>query len=305
MPWLNHPKFVRVREEILQAVQKHEYRFRRTPNVIFLCGGIGSQPRDRLAEFLRKKHKEDTLLFYAEEVWIAISRYEELSALEMEAKLAALSDIVIIIVESPGTFAELGAFSLSNDLRKKLLPILDEKYRTGKSFVETGPVRWTDKDSDFRPAIWVDHKSILEAAVEIETRLDKILPTPVRVANLAASPKHLLFFICDLVAIFGPCPAAHVAYYVQRLLGGEQRSVPTLLGLATAMGLLKSFGTGGEVELFHRPLAHGNLPVFHYTKKHLGIPTLRAKVLSVMQTLDVATQALRGLKETYAAATDG
>jgi hypothetical protein len=87
MLWLNHPRFVRVREETLQAVQKHEYRFRRTPNVIFLCGGIGSRPRERLAEFLRKKDEEDTLLFYAEEVWIAISRSEELSALEMEAKL--------------------------------------------------------------------------------------------------------------------------------------------------------------------------------------------------------------------------
>ena len=73
MPWLNHPKFVRVREEVLQAVQKHEYRFRRTPNVIFLCGGIGSRARDRLAEFLRKTRKEDTLLFYAEKVWIAMS----------------------------------------------------------------------------------------------------------------------------------------------------------------------------------------------------------------------------------------
>src|SRR5437870_3249132 len=123
MPWLNHPKFVRVREEILQAVQKNEYRFRRTPNVIFLCGALNSQPRDRLAEFFRKTRKDDTLVFYAEEVWIAISKREELSALEMEAKLAALSDIVIIIVESPGTFAELGAFSLSNELRTKLLPI--------------------------------------------------------------------------------------------------------------------------------------------------------------------------------------
>jgi len=132
----------------------------------------------------------------------------------MEAKLAALSDIVVIIVESPGTFAELGGFSLSDDLRKKLLPILDVKYRTGQSFVETGPVRWTDKDSVFRPAIWVNHESILEGAAALEDRLNKILPRPVRIIDLAASLKHLLFFICDLVAVFGPCPSAHIAFYV-------------------------------------------------------------------------------------------
>ena len=81
----------------------------------------------------------------------------------MEAKLAALSDFVLI-VESPGTFAELGVFSLSDELRKKLLPILDIKYRSGQSFVETAPVRWTNRDSDLRPSIWVSHESILGAA---------------------------------------------------------------------------------------------------------------------------------------------
>jgi len=134
MLWLNHPKFVRVRDEILEAVRRNEYRFRRTQNVLFLCGAAQSSRRDRLAEYLRKKRK-DTLVFFAEDVWAAISQIKQLSALEMEAELAALSDIVVIIVESPGTFAELGAFSLSDPLRKKLLPILDQKYRTGQSFV--------------------------------------------------------------------------------------------------------------------------------------------------------------------------
>lgn len=296
MPWLNHPKFVRVRNEILEAVRKNEYRFRRTPNVLFLCGANQSKPRDRLAEYIRKR-RQDTLVFYAEEVWAAISRLEQLSALEMEAKLAALSDIVVIIVESPGTFAELGAFSLSEQLRKKLLPILDARYRTGQSFVETGPVRWTDKDSDFRPSIWVNHESILEAARELEARLTKILPQPTRIKDLSTSPKHLLFFICDLVAIFGPCPSSHVALYVENILGQKHESVAMFLGLATAMGLLRCFHSVRHLELFYRPLNDGNLPVFHFTKKHLGIPSLRAKALSVIQTVAVAETALRDFQK--------
>ena len=215
----------------------------------------------------------------------------------MEAKLASLSDMVIIIVESPGTFAELGAFSLSDELRKKLLPVLDKQYRTGQSFVETGPVRWTDKDSNFRPSIWVDHECVLEAAQEIDGRMDTILPRPNRVADLAESPKHLLFFICDLVAVFGPCPSSHVAHYVSQLLGKQIAPVPMLLGLGQAMGLLKSVHTMEQQELFYRPLEDGNLTVFHYTKKHLGIPTLRAKALSVMQNIPSAKTALDSWRE--------
>jgi hypothetical protein len=296
MEWLNHPKFIRVRDEILDAVRKNEYRFRRTPNVLFLCGATNSAPRDRLAEYIRKR-REDTLVFYAEDVWMAISTIEGISALEMEAKLAALSDIVVIIVESIGTSAELGAFSLSEELRKKLLPILDEKFRTGASFVETGPIRWVDKDSDFRPAIWVNHESILEAAAEIEARLNEILPAPARVADLAASPKHLLFFICDLVAIFGPCSTAQVEFYTEVILGRRENSISMLLGLACAMRLIRSFPLAPDANLFYRPLSDGKLSVFHYSKKHFGIPSLKAKALSVMQTIPAAKAALQGLEQ--------
>jgi len=294
MTWLNHPKFARVRDDILEAVRRNEYRFRRTPNVLFLCGASNSLPRERLAEYIRQR-REDTRVFYAEEVWAAISTIETMSALEMEAKLAALSDIVIIIVESIGTAAELGAFSLSNELRKKLLPILDVAFRKSESFIETGPIRWVDKDSDFRPAIWAKHNSILESAAEIESRLNKILPAPARVPDLAASPKHLLFFVCDLVAIFGPCPSPHIEFYAEKILGQKENSVRMLLGLARAMRLLNAFQSSGT-EMFYRPLENGTLPVFHYSKRHFGIPSLRTKVLSVMQTIPAARSALRDLE---------
>jgi hypothetical protein len=77
MLWLNHPKFIRVRDEILQAVQKNEYRFRRTPNVLFLCGAIESKARERLAEYVEKK-RTDTLVSYAEDVWTKIAQVAEL-----------------------------------------------------------------------------------------------------------------------------------------------------------------------------------------------------------------------------------
>ncbi len=88
MTWLEHPKFVRVRDEILESVRRNEYRFRRTPNVLFLCGASNSLPRERLAEYIRRR-REDTRVFYAEEVWAAIANIDTMSALEMEAKLAA------------------------------------------------------------------------------------------------------------------------------------------------------------------------------------------------------------------------
>lgn len=48
---------------------------------------------------------------------------------------------LIIIVESVGTFCELGAFSFSKDLVDKLYIINDEQHREDKSFINRGPIR--------------------------------------------------------------------------------------------------------------------------------------------------------------------
>ena len=89
----------------------------------------------------------------------------------MEDQLAGLADVVMIVVESPGTSCELGAFSLSPGLRKKLLPLIDISFKGSQSFINTGPVRWIDKESDYGPTIYGHHDVILEVMPEIERRL--------------------------------------------------------------------------------------------------------------------------------------
>ncbi len=137
--WFEHPKYVRTRERLIESLTSTHYRFRRSDPVVFLFGGEKSVARDELAAYL-KKYFPTLLLFYAEVVWDLIASRLKLGALKMESDLAALADLVIIIVESPGTFAELGAFSNSDPLRRKLLPILDIQYQPPqKSFLALGP----------------------------------------------------------------------------------------------------------------------------------------------------------------------
>ena len=144
--WFEHPKYVRTRERLIESLTSSHYRFRRSEPVVFLCGGEKSIPRDELAAYLTK-YNPAILLFYAEVVWGLIASRLKLGALKMESDLAALADLVIIIVESPGTFAELGAFSNSDALRQKLLPIVDIEYQPPQnSFLALGPIRWIEAE---------------------------------------------------------------------------------------------------------------------------------------------------------------
>lgn len=290
MSWISHPRFVPVRDSILQTLRAKEYHFRRVKRVAFLCGGFESPRRDRLAEYI-SRHRSDFLVFYAEAVWNVIAAQPDANALQMESQLAELADIVIIVVESAGTFTELGAFALSPELRKKLLPILPTEHREAESFINTGPVRWVDRESDFAPAIWTDHRVILGATEEVDERLARLPPSgSARVSDIANHPKHLLFFICDLVMIFGPTGVKDIEYYCAAILDGEPAMpVPLLLALAGALGLIKAVG---EVPYYFRPLDNDRLISFQYKRRYIDMIGLRAQVLDVIQGLDEGVHAL-------------
>ena len=196
--------------------------------------------------------------------------------------LAALSDMVVIIVESAGTFAELGAFSHVEALRKKLLPIVDIAYKGANSFINTGPIRWIDQESEFRPTIWTKQAQILDCVLELETKINMIpKPKPTKVSDLVNSRKHLLFFLCDLVAVIAPATIEGIGYF----MGKIAPSAPTadleltlLVGLAEAMGLLRKDAiatAGGSSTIFFSPAKTDALQHPYHRIRMVNLPELR------------------------------
>jgi hypothetical protein len=298
--WLSHPRYVPARDALIAKLRSEHYRFRKLDPVVFLCGANQSATRERLRGYLEKQCPA-ALLFYAEGVWAEIASHSQLSALEMEAQLAGLSDLVIVIVESPGTFAEIGAFSISEPLRKKLLAICEIRYRGSKSFLETGPIFWIDQESAFRPTIWVPLDRVLEAADEIVDRLERIpKPTTTRLKALTDSPKHLLFFTCDLVAVVQPATVDIVAHYIENIVGPQPAgAVASLLGLAVTMELVVTRTTtiGGRPEkVYYRQPSAGLATPFHH-RRRLDLPTERARHVSVLQLIPDALLAMEAIAD--------
>lgn len=293
--WLSHPRVRRVRDDVTDQLRRKEYQFRGIGPVIFLCGAKDSRPRDRLYQYLRVSYPASHL-FYAEHVWDIIAQADPISnALEVERRLARLSDMVIVVVESAGTFAELGAFAISDELREKLLPLLELRFKDEPSFIATGPVNWINQTSNYAPSIWLRQDRILESVGEIEQRLSRV-PSDKdrRVADLLTSPKHLLFFLCDLVGIFGPCSPDDVRRRAEAVLNQSVSDVELYLGLGKAVGVLASVIHEVEV-LYYRPLVDGRLPSFHRTKKFIDIATLRARMVGAMQLSAEGSRALEAI----------
>ena len=280
MSWYNHPAYCPIRDKLIDRFKARSVAFRRLKHVVFLCGGANSQPRDSLLRYL-EKYAKDALVFRADDVWAQIASTDQ-NALEMEAYLADLADVVIVIVESPGTFAELGVFKC-NGLRRKLLPILDVQYIDAPSFINTGPVRWTNADSMFSPALFVRLPSILSAAPEIRERLQRLPPSRAQcIDNLV---EHLSIYSFSCVTS-------------SRL--SAQLQLPTLNGtftpsltrcrhnssacsaFAAALNLVEATTMGPERYYFVRMSAEFK-PVVK--KRFFELADERAKVLSVFRIL--------------------
>ena len=59
--------------------------------------------------------------------------------LDIENEISVFADKIVIVLESPSTFTELGAFS-HEKLREKIIVINDSKFKDSKSFINVGPI---------------------------------------------------------------------------------------------------------------------------------------------------------------------
>lgn len=290
--WLQHPRYASARSRLIKRFRVKDRRFRRLPHVVFLCGGFDSPRRTILRAYLEKQHP-GLQVFFAEPIWDAISKNTTMSALEMEQQFARLADVVVVVVESPGTFAELGAFSLVSELRKKLLLLLEKKYQSDPSFINTGPVKWADAESHFAPAIYAPFETILSAASEVDERLARLAhpDTAAMIHDLHTLPKHFLFFVCDLVSVIGPASADIVRFFVQEIMSEDAPvEVSTCLELATAMRILKSISADG-ISYYVRSPSYDDQRPFH-SANFLNLRQERAAHLSVIQTIPSACDLL-------------
>jgi len=133
----------KIANQINDEVYKRLYTYKTT---IFLCGAGSDKPNsvrnsiDRLLTRGWYSYYYD--FFYPEDLFDELlfgPRHQDL--ISLENILADSVDAIVLVIESYGAVAELGAFSSNSRLRKKLVCVVDNQYRKKKSFINYGPLR--------------------------------------------------------------------------------------------------------------------------------------------------------------------
>lgn len=145
---------------------------------IFLCGADLKQKdkiRYQIAKFLTTDWWNSITynVIFPEDIFddlLYSSKREDL--LSLENMLAESVDVIAIIPESPGSFAELGAFANDEKLRSKIVCIIDKQYKKDKSFINEGPVKLIRKNNK-HGLIFVDPNNIEDSVNKLTSAIRK------------------------------------------------------------------------------------------------------------------------------------
>lgn len=122
-------------------------RFVRPSKEIFLCGGLISPTntinsksvRDYIYRLLQRDNPLGAKLILAEKANDLYRSTTHGDLITFEEQIAKLVTLIVIITESPGSLAELGAFASIPDVSDKLILIVRHHYEKDESFIRLWP----------------------------------------------------------------------------------------------------------------------------------------------------------------------
>jgi len=166
---------IKLSTKIKEDIYKPAYSFKTT---IFLCGA-SIDDKNKLRYKIAERFNNFLYLFwydiiYPEEIFDELLySVKTKDLLSLENLLADSVDSIVLIPESPGSFAELGSFANDSTLRKKTICIIDKKYKKDKSFINKGPLKLIKNANKFA-IIFIDPNNIDKAMGELQFALRKL-----------------------------------------------------------------------------------------------------------------------------------
>ena len=220
-----------------------------------------------------KKLLPDAHIILSEEVW-ENGFDKNIDLLTFEDFLAEVSDSIILFVESPGSFCELGAFTYVDEIfSKKLIIALDERYQHSSSFITTGPVLKAQNNGAH-----IAYTQVNSGAILSSTSFRKTINTLAATAQQQYSIFNRRFINKDSAAV-------HLNSFILEILELLKMSEPiTQADLIELYKSIKGFGRFSFVKKDGTPFGR-EIKISYITKllEISGIITTSSSLLSLKQ----------------------
>lgn len=144
--------------DLFETLELTKTKIAPPPPRIVLCGGKCSNSEGEYVSLRQRIYHSEEIkdqkyydhILLPENIFDYFRDSEYTDLLAFEKDLAALSALTVVIPEGPGSFAELGAFSVLEEINRKLVVIIHEDYNTtdNKSSIYNGPIKHLESLND-------------------------------------------------------------------------------------------------------------------------------------------------------------
>lgn len=161
--------FLDLTGELLSKVAFEKSKIIQPQKLVFVCGGMKSgipAAPTSMREILLTKAEAagnpgelggvKVILAEAAVNYLAESSFSNL--LDLERYIAAVVHAVVLIVESPGSICELGAFVMTPEICKKLIVVMQSEHIPRSSFITSGAIKYFKEQEADAPVLgyhWV------------------------------------------------------------------------------------------------------------------------------------------------------
>lgn len=256
--------------------------------IVFVCGKDLSKEDSRRKIFMqyaeKNLHKFNFLL--AEKVFATKMHDDDVDLLTIESTMSDYADCIIIILESESAFAELGAFSFSDELAKKIIVINDILHKDSPSFINLGPIKKISQQRDgFGNPIHVNMKSFLSCAKMVEQKLSKIERKKAfrkdlnTYDNFKKFSKERMLLLYDIVGFLSPVTQKELIAICEDIYGKHDFSfLRTDISILSSLDMICACHLIEDEKRITYLTANGNFPRFLKTEMQDRITT-RSNVL--------------------------
>lgn len=168
-------------DDLVASIAPDSLRVHAPTSILFLCGGkIPKVPqktkkvitlRDAFLRVFNSGALPACKVILAEDAQRSIFEAGYSDLLEFESDIAQVVSLILLFVESPGSFAELGAFASFAEIAPHVLAIIEDKYYDDISFIRDGPIKHLEKQYADHCVLSLDRK---EVGISDKGKLDKL-----------------------------------------------------------------------------------------------------------------------------------
>ena len=258
--------------EFSSALNVNGSRIGSRPRLVFLCGGRSDSDQSLRSHIIaalkasKPSLHQSTVL--AEDVFDSFSgaAYDDL--LMFEQDLAELCSLIVIVAEGPGAIAELGAFSLLETTKPRLLVIVDEQHYAENSFIRLGPVEHVRQHSEDQVLAyqWLAPNKGPLVIERVAAFSDELLSHIERIANarsrateqLKPGSLHDLFVLHSFAHLAGAVRFEEAKTFLKRVTGFDvgERKLKQYLKILSALNLVTARRRGNVDFYVGSPDAH-------------------------------------------------